>query len=170
MMFSGFVAIGTPIRIPVLVDIEGLPVNADSLPIYRVYGDQGLLPGGTGSCVIKDSLGITGATNASPIVIASVGHNLQTGMKVTISGVVGNTAANGTWTITVIDPNTFSLNGSAGNGAYTSGGTWNTSGLYDVVLTPTTGSGYAQGLFYDILITALVSGVPQTSIARLGVV
>lgn len=34
----------------------------------------------------------------------------------------GNTAANGTWNVTVIDPNNFTLNGSAGNGAYTSGG------------------------------------------------
>jgi len=34
----------------------------------------------------------------------------------------GNTAANGTWTITVTNSTTFSLNGSTGNGAYTSGG------------------------------------------------
>src|SRR5574339_198301 len=35
-----------------------------------------------------------------------------------------NTAANGTWTITVINQDTFSLNGSAAIGAYTGGGTW----------------------------------------------
>ena len=34
----------------------------------------------------------------------------------------GNTAANGTWTITQIDPDNFTLDGSIGNAAYTSGG------------------------------------------------
>ena len=78
---------------------------------------------------------ITGATNAAPIVITTP-YNLAldeygtiglfTGMSVTIAGVQGNTAANGTWAITVISPTTFSLNGSSGvgNGAYTTGGTW----------------------------------------------
>ncbi len=63
-------------------------------------------------------------TNASPIVISSANHGLATGQVVTITGVLGNTAANGTWTITVVDQNHFSLNGSTGNGAYTSGGSW----------------------------------------------
>ena len=67
---------------------------------------------------------VTGATNASPIVVTSTGHALNTGDAVAISGVAGNTAANGTFTVTKIDANTFSLNGSTGNGAYTSGGTW----------------------------------------------
>jgi hypothetical protein len=67
---------------------------------------------------------ITGASNASPIVIASAGHGLSTGQPVTIANVLGNTAANGAFTITKIDADHFSLNGSAGNGAYTSGGTW----------------------------------------------
>ena len=67
---------------------------------------------------------ITGATNASPIVITSTGHLLNTGDTISISGVVGNTAANGIFTITKVDANSFSLNGSTGNGAYSSGGTW----------------------------------------------
>jgi hypothetical protein len=66
---------------------------------------------------------ITGATNASPIVITISSHGYTTGQKVAIQGVGGNTAANGVWTITVVDSNTFSLDGSTGNGAYTSGGT-----------------------------------------------
>lgn len=67
---------------------------------------------------------LTGATNASPIVITSTGHLLNTGDTISISGVVGNTAANGIFTITKVDANSFSLNGSTGNGAYSSGGTW----------------------------------------------
>jgi len=66
---------------------------------------------------------ISGATNASPIVITIFGHALITGDQVTIAGVVGNTAANGTWTIIVLTADTFSLTGSVGNGAFTSAGT-----------------------------------------------
>lgn len=65
---------------------------------------------------------ITGATNAAPIVITSTGHGFATGDRVAIGAVGGNTAANGNHTITVIDVNTFSLDGSTGNGVYTSGG------------------------------------------------
>lgn len=67
---------------------------------------------------------ITGATNATPIVVTSNGHGLVTGDGVVIAGVLGNTAANGTWVVTKVNNNTFSLNNSAGSGAYTSGGTW----------------------------------------------
>jgi hypothetical protein len=67
---------------------------------------------------------VSGATNASPIVVTSTGHSLNTGDAISISGVAGNTAANGTFTVTKVDANTFSLNGSTGNAAYTSGGTW----------------------------------------------
>jgi hypothetical protein len=69
------------------------------------------------------------ATNTSPIVITSAAHGLSSGGTVTISGVLGNTAANGTWVITVVDANDFSLNGSVGNGTYTSGGTWTIGGF-----------------------------------------
>jgi uncharacterized delta-60 repeat protein len=67
---------------------------------------------------------ITNATNTGPIVITSANHNLISGTQVTISGVGGNTNANGTFAVTVVDKNTFFLNGSTGNGAYTGGGTW----------------------------------------------
>lgn len=71
------------------------------------------------------SAGPTGTayTNASPIVVTTGVHGLATGASVTISGVGGNTAANGSWPITVLSTTTFSLDGSVGNGAYTSGGT-----------------------------------------------
>jgi hypothetical protein len=68
---------------------------------------------------------ITGATNASPIVITVNGdHNLATGNEVEITNVGGNTAANNMWTVTVLSARTFSLNGSTGNGVYTSGGSF----------------------------------------------
>jgi hypothetical protein len=81
--------------------------------------------------VFQDNSGastITNATNATPIVVTSANHGILTGQQCYIAGVLGNTAANNTpsnpsWTVTVTDANTFSLNGSIGNGAYTSGGT-----------------------------------------------
>ena len=79
---------------------------------------------------------VCGASNASPIQIYSVGHGLQNGMSVTISGVLGNTAANGTFTITVVDQDNFDLDGSTGNGDWTSGGSWsNTAGWPPWVLS-----------------------------------
>jgi hypothetical protein len=66
---------------------------------------------------------ITSATNATPIQITSSGHGLVTGQTVVVSGVTVNTAANGTWTITKVDANNFTLNGSVGNGVGTNG-TW----------------------------------------------
>lgn len=66
---------------------------------------------------------ITGATNATPIVVAtSTPHGRTTGGFVYQTGIGGNTNANGFFQITVIDATHYSLNGSSGNGAYTSGG------------------------------------------------
>lgn len=66
---------------------------------------------------------ISGATNASPIVITATAHGRTTGDDIFIADVQGNSAANGFWNaITVIDANTISLPGSTGSGAYTSGG------------------------------------------------
>lgn len=71
----------------------------------------------------SESKAISGATNASPIVVTIAAHGYATGDQAVIANVLGNTAANGDWTITVLTANTFSLTGSTGNGAYTSGGT-----------------------------------------------
>jgi hypothetical protein len=68
--------------------------------------------------------GITDASNASPIVITSALHGLSNGEQVTIDQLVGNTAANGTWTVANVTQNTFELANSTGNGVYVSGGRW----------------------------------------------
>jgi hypothetical protein len=66
---------------------------------------------------------ITGATNAAPIVVTtSLAHGYSTGDVVNIQNVVGNTAANGVFTVTVTNSTTFSLDDSSGNGTRTSGG------------------------------------------------
>jgi len=66
---------------------------------------------------------ITGATNATPIVITIVGHLYVSGDRVVVIDVGGNTNANGTWVIEKVDVDTFKLLGSAGNAAYTTLGT-----------------------------------------------
>lgn len=80
---------------------------------------------------------ISNASNATPIQLTSAAHGLAVGERVTVAGVGGNTAANGTWEVaSVVDANNFTIgaiNGaypgpgvgtSTGNAAYTSGGSW----------------------------------------------
>lgn len=76
------------------------------------------------------SVAITGATNATPIVVTAPGHNYVNGKNVVISGVAGNTGANGSFLVasTNTGAGTFALtkcidsSNVAGTGAYTSGG------------------------------------------------
>jgi len=65
---------------------------------------------------------ITGASSASPIAITIGTHGHTTGDEVYVYDVGGNTAANGGWIITKSTADIFTLNGSAYNAAYTSGG------------------------------------------------
>lgn len=63
------------------------------------------------------------ASNSNPTVITSFLHGLSTGNSTTISGALGNTAINGTWVVTVLNANQFTIpvDTSAG-GIYTGGG------------------------------------------------
>ncbi len=65
---------------------------------------------------------ITGATNATPIVLTlTAGHGQKTGDRLAIAGITGNTGANGEWTLGNVTATTAVLLGSVGNGVY--GGT-----------------------------------------------
>lgn len=97
---------------------NGTPGTApDFEPILRsVFGQSPTTPTGTAT--------VSGASNATPIVITtSAAHALTSGDLVTLSAVGGNTAANGAWVINVLTATTFELLGSAGNAVYTTGGT-----------------------------------------------
>jgi hypothetical protein len=93
---------------------------------------QGSFPGNLPPLLSNQTgpFAIIDASFATPIVIKtdpSYATRLYNGAKVVVSGVLGNTAANGTWTIAALNQAaaTFQLTGSAGNGAYTLGtGTW----------------------------------------------
>ena len=65
---------------------------------------------------------VTDATNSSSLIITSPGHGLQTGEEIRVTGVLGNTAANGTFKVSVIDSDTFRLDSAAGSGVYGGGG------------------------------------------------
>lgn len=97
---------------------------------YCVNGGSALQTPGGFANTMSLSYTVSNTTGAavSPIVVTTTTtHALFTGQQVTISGVVGNLAANGTFQITVINTTSFSLNSSTGNGSYTSGGTINTT-------------------------------------------
>lgn len=68
-------------------------------------------------------LAIGSSTDASPIVMSITGHGFSTGNKVTVYGHTTNVAANGSWTITKVNDNSFSLDGSSGSGAGAGGAT-----------------------------------------------
>lgn len=114
----------------------------DTAPFFADV-DGNVIIGKNGSLAIQDSgqnevgwLGvqsdaskaITGATNATPIVVTSAAHGYENGDTVFIAGVLGNTAANGYRIVHAVTANTYALTtlagaNVAGNGAYTSGGT-----------------------------------------------
>jgi len=82
-----------------------------------------------GFCWAGDSDGgvsqaISAATNASPIVLTIPGgHGFLTGKYAFVSGVGGNTAANGFFRVSAYTATSITLEGTTGNGTYTSGGT-----------------------------------------------
>ena len=66
---------------------------------------------------------ISGATDASPVVIAtSTAHGRTTGDYVFVADVRGNTGANGYYRCVVVDSTHLSLTASVGNGSYVGGG------------------------------------------------
>lgn len=66
----------------------------------------------------------TADNGAGLVRIASTAHGLTTGDSIVMAEVTGTTEANGVWTVTVIDANTFDLVGSAFANAYVSGGSF----------------------------------------------
>ncbi|MGH9154713.1 MAG: hypothetical protein ACRD1K_02405, partial [Acidimicrobiales bacterium] len=76
----------------------------------------------TNATVAPLAAAVTAATNASPVSLTTAVHGLATGDRVAVAGIVGNTAANGSFPVTVTSPTVFTLDGSAGNGAYVGGG------------------------------------------------
>jgi len=103
--------------------------------ITRIDADTFSLDGATavGTYDVSEGLAlwttniITGATNPlnGEIVVTSLLHGLSSGDEVRISRIDGNLATNGTFRVTRLSADTFSLQGSTGSGIYTPGtGFW----------------------------------------------
>jgi hypothetical protein len=69
------------------------------------------------SQALQATKNISSSTNATPISVTSTAHGYSTGDTVVINGHTTNTNANGVWEITSTGANTFTLDGSVGNGA-----------------------------------------------------
>ena len=137
-------------------DSSGVPHDPTSPPSFRIYGDGDTpMSNGQGSTAMIDTGAITGATN---------------GTRVTVTGVGGNAGANVETTVTVPTANTFSLDGSAGGGVYTSGGTWHVSGLYQISIAINGGDGYVAGQTYFLLLSWTISGVNYAAMCPFNVV
>lgn len=115
---------------------DDITIGANGAGTYEVSIQSSFTNSGAASrlfnivpCIdLSSTLTITDATNATPIVVTSSSHGLKSGDVVTISGVTGNTAANGDWTAENITASTFEIffldtSTSVGNGAYAGGGT-----------------------------------------------
>jgi len=71
---------------------------------------------GTGATLFGPSgsfqVAVTGASNTTPITVTTAAaHGMTTGDRAWITNVGGNTAANGSWVVTVTGANTFTLDG-----------------------------------------------------------
>lgn len=77
---------------------------------------------------------IEGMTGGASVLVRSAAHGRTTGDPVVISGVegAGLAAANGTWAVTVVDEDTFTIPLNVPTGKYLTGGTW-TYGIATIV-------------------------------------
>lgn len=167
-MFVGYVQLEDTIRVAALLrDPDLVPVDPDNISNarFRVYGPDGVVSGyATGAVpTYKDSGTVTGATNNSPIVITSTAHGLDNGLLVTVTGVGGNTAANGTFIVANKAADTFELSGSTGNGGFTTNGTWHVTGWLDMSIDATSAKGFEAGYTYDVLLECEVGAIVSAS-------
>lgn len=114
---------------------------------------------------------ITGATNATPIVITATAHGFNNGDTVGISQVGGNTNANGTRKVKNKATNTFEITDTsnvniAGNGAYTSGGLVGLAGFPKVDEIPLHNEIDGNSIFYNKWDGIKIRGAKYTTISR----
>jgi len=111
---------------------------------------------------------ITFATNTTPIIITSPDHALSTGAELSISNITSPSNANGVFFITVLDTNTFELDGSSGNGNWVPNplATWSVLGggptvtnFADLILDDALRTCIQQRLGDTVLTEALVLGL-----------
>lgn len=141
------------------LDAHGNVSNLSPVSNIVLFGTDGLI-----SSISYNAAGL--------VTVTAPAHGLSGTPQVIIDSVGGILAANGAWTITVISPDAFTINGLVNTqGIYTSGGIW-TNGIntimYGSVPTPTDAkvvrrqilrnlAGNAEALYVDIDTTDLTS-------------
>jgi len=128
--------------------------NADgtsrlTINMYSASGDTRKFNDALAGSRILASNPIATTNTSATIVVTAPNHNLTTGESVTITGsaTVATVTINGTWTITVVDQNSFSFTASsAANATTTGGGTAVTMTPYpgNLYQTVTSRYGYSQ--------------------------
>jgi len=112
--------------------VEDIDLTTPTGATIAVLKPDGTIVAWSATYAAAPSLGVTGASETTPIVLTVATTEVLTGPtpKVTVAGVGGNTAANGAWFAHVLDGLTFALYQddsllfpAASSGAYTSGGT-----------------------------------------------
>lgn len=81
---------------------------------------------------------ITANTSAASTVITSTAHGLSTGQQINIKGSTSSPSLNGTWTITVLSANTFSIPLNTTSGFVTGAGVYSIVGVDDTVVSVST--------------------------------
>jgi len=108
-------ASATDARGNVVLDGAGNPIEQEVRSLYL----SGAVP-----VIGANTQAVSQVVNRSFVEITSDNHGLATGQRVRISGVQGNSGANGDFTVTVISENVFRLNNAVSAGTYTTGGRW----------------------------------------------
>jgi hypothetical protein len=98
-------------------------VDTTTIPAVHQSGRFSMWALGNGYELWDTELQVVSVSNTSPIVVGLNGpHGLSNGATYAFEGILGCTAANDVWTVTVQDSTHLVLTGSVGNGAYTGGG------------------------------------------------
>ena len=132
---------------------------ANEFALQNSHGDITLTNGAyvpASGEVVLPYIAINDASATSPIVITTITpHSLNNGDIVKIEGVLGNTAANGEWSINSLSPNSFELVNSTYNGTYLG------SGLFINKLISYTVDG-------NITVNNLIEYIPTTGVLYRG--
>lgn len=118
-------------------------VTPNSFTIGGPVGNAAYTSGGTWSSGSAQG-SVTAATNnnAAIVITTTSTTGMDVGDEVTISGVLGNTAANGTFLIESLTATTFTLGSPVGQ-TYTSGGSWQTNTISATNITDASEQGFS---------------------------
>lgn len=139
------------------------PLFDSARPAWAIYDPVGDTWDTADNYFSKPNNTVIGVTAGSPGVITTgTPHGYLTGDAVSVRNVGGVSGANGDFSITVVSPNSFSLDGSNVTGAYTGGGDTHVSAIAGSQISVqgiARGTGNLLHLFYGSAITG--EGAPQ---------